>query len=461
MEHYELLMGDVHVAVVARAVWERLPKAERPGKYADAQFVCADVDTLCGFLAESFVDEDERARAAEFLNGTPALTEQVVSLLQTEDPKWPHLSGNAGLGAMQLRFCWACKEGALGIGNGTMMVQKRVEKHVASAGHKAAVLRLRAVEHQAQLCSQAFGKHERAKERGEDIGHKEHQKRLKAGKPVQAVSAATRQSQQDRLVQDFQAEQLQEIATGVLNPHPVPAAQAAPELNPLCEPSGILQPAQKREEPTPPARELRFDGYTAEARLQQPIGIDHMRSCAKATEGRYTPQSNASIIVYEKSGDLGATVTVNTSGLLMCMGAPSPEAAKRAIGTVAGRIGPVREGSLKITNITGGAHLGVVLDRDVLAAHLGVNFEGEFESYVTYRHGEATACVYASGSVRVAGRDERAAMTAYLHVRNVVFGLKNDAMPEITPVQWFALLGREHWKEPKGSHRKKPANYAK
>ena len=53
MEHYERLMGDVHVAVVARAVWERLPKAERPGKYADAQFVVADVDTLCGFVADS------------------------------------------------------------------------------------------------------------------------------------------------------------------------------------------------------------------------------------------------------------------------------------------------------------------------------------------------------------------------------------------------------------------------
>ena len=89
MEHYERLMGDVHVAVVARAVWERLPKAERPGGYADAQFVCVDVDTLCGFLAESFIDEDERARAAEFLGSAPALTEQVVALLQAEDPKWP------------------------------------------------------------------------------------------------------------------------------------------------------------------------------------------------------------------------------------------------------------------------------------------------------------------------------------------------------------------------------------
>eukprot|EP01044_Picomonas_judraskeda_P044876 COSAG03_NODE_24305_length_273_cov_0.758621_1_plen_91_part_11 len=91
-------------------------------------------------MADALIDEDERARAAEFLNGTPALTEQVVSLLQAEDSKWPHISGNAGLGAMQLRFCWACKEGALGIGEGTMMPQKRVEKHAASAGHKAAVL---------------------------------------------------------------------------------------------------------------------------------------------------------------------------------------------------------------------------------------------------------------------------------------------------------------------------------
>ena len=56
----------------------------------------------------------------------------------------------------------------------------------------------------------------------------------------------------------------------------------------------------------------------------------------------------------------------------------------------------------KITNITGGAHLGVALNRDVLAAHLNVNYEGEIESCVTYRHGEATARIYASGSIRVA-----------------------------------------------------------
>eukprot|EP01046_Picozoa_sp_COSAG06_P077093 COSAG06_NODE_24923_length_648_cov_0.903636_1_plen_135_part_10 len=107
MEHYERLMGDVHVAVVARAVWERLPKAERPGGYADAQFAVADIDTLCGYFAETFVDEAERARAAEFIKSAPALTEQVVTLLRTEDSKWPHISGNAGLGALQLRFCWA------------------------------------------------------------------------------------------------------------------------------------------------------------------------------------------------------------------------------------------------------------------------------------------------------------------------------------------------------------------
>ena len=76
-----------------------------------------------------------------------------------------------------------------------------------------------------------------------------------------------------------------------------------------------------------------------------------MRNCAKETGGRYTPQRNASIVVYEKGDDLEATVTANTGVLLVCMGAPSPEAARCAIGTVAGRIGPVREGSFKITNI--------------------------------------------------------------------------------------------------------------
>ena len=124
-------------------------------------------------------------------------------------------------------------------------------------------------------------------------------------------------------------------------------------------------------------------------------------------------------------------------------------------------VGQLRGGAAHGVHVTGGAHLGAVLNRDVLAAHLGVNFEGQFESYVTYRHGEATACIYASGSVRVAGHDERAAMAAYLHVRRVVFELRNDAMPEIPPVQWFALLGREHWKEPRASHRKKHANYGK
>ena len=133
------------------------------------------------------------------------------------------------------------------------------------------MLRLKAVEYQSQLCARAFGKHERARARGEDIRPKEHQKRLKMGRPIQAVSMATRQSQQDRLVQDFQTEQLQEIATGVLNPHPVPAAATEQAPNPLCEPSGVLRPAKTRAEPTPAARELRIDAFTAQARLPSAV----------------------------------------------------------------------------------------------------------------------------------------------------------------------------------------------
>ena len=38
-----------------------------------------------GYFAETFVDEAERARAAEFIKSAPALTEQVVTLLRTED----------------------------------------------------------------------------------------------------------------------------------------------------------------------------------------------------------------------------------------------------------------------------------------------------------------------------------------------------------------------------------------
>lgn len=95
-----------------------------------------------------------------------------------------------------------------------MMAQKWVEKHVTSGGHRAAVMRLKAVEHQAQLCAQAFGKHERARERGEDIGHKEHQKRLKTGKPIHFVSAPTCPLRHRKLVQAHEARSRQRLQGG-------------------------------------------------------------------------------------------------------------------------------------------------------------------------------------------------------------------------------------------------------
>lgn len=431
MEHYERLMGDVHVAVVARAVWERLPKAKRVGKYADAQFAVADVDTLCGFLAESLIDETERARATEFLGSAPALTEQVVSLLQTEDGKWPHISCNAGLGAMQLRFCWACKEGALGIGDGTMMRHKRVEKHVASAPHKAAVLRVKAVEHQAQLCARAFKKHERAKERGEDISHKEHQKRLRVGKPILKMSKDTCPGKHKELVRAHDARQLEEVLAGNLQPLPAAAAEQAPSVDPLCEPTGVQEPKRKAEAkavaPPPAACELQIDAFTAQARLIEPIGIDRMRSCAEATGGRYTPEKNAAIIVYEKDGDkIEATVTVNTGGLAVCMAAPTPEAAQGSIDAVLARIGPKQEGSFRVTMLAGGACLGITVDLEGLAIVLYVNYEGEIDVGLHYKPTETTAVhVFGNGKVRVSAPTFPGAKAAYEEVRRVAFELRN------------------------------------
>eukprot|EP01043_Picozoa_sp_COSAG02_P080425 COSAG02_NODE_19113_length_899_cov_2.142500_1_plen_54_part_00 len=45
MEQYRAMitkLGDVRVGAVARAMWERLPRAERPAAYVGAQFAVAD-----------------------------------------------------------------------------------------------------------------------------------------------------------------------------------------------------------------------------------------------------------------------------------------------------------------------------------------------------------------------------------------------------------------------------------
>ena len=108
MEHYAELMGEVHAAVVARAVWEHMPPANRPGEFADARFATLSVDELCTTGGEMLIDERESARAMAFIQSCPEGTARVVGLLTTEDPDWPCISRNAGLGARQLRFCWAC-----------------------------------------------------------------------------------------------------------------------------------------------------------------------------------------------------------------------------------------------------------------------------------------------------------------------------------------------------------------
>ena len=131
----------------------------------------------------------------------------MVSALQTEDPKYPFVSCNAALGTLQVRYCWACQRyyddgggSAWGNEGGRMMAQKRIEKHVKSNAHKAGVAKLLAVRHQAELAAKAFAKHERARERGEDISHKDHQKRLKAGRPIYKMSARTNTLRQRELV---------------------------------------------------------------------------------------------------------------------------------------------------------------------------------------------------------------------------------------------------------------------
>jgi hypothetical protein len=108
-----------------------------------------------------------------------------------------------------------------------MMGQKRVEKHVKTTAPKAGVANLLAVRNQAELASRAFAKHERARERGEDIGHKDHQKRLKAGLPIHAMSAATPVYTQQELVARHRERQLEQLASG--RPSPLPAHGQPPD----------------------------------------------------------------------------------------------------------------------------------------------------------------------------------------------------------------------------------------
>ena len=50
------------------------------------------------------------------------------------------VTSHAGLGAMQLRFCWACKEGALGIGEGTSELRDLAARRGQQGGSKAGIL---------------------------------------------------------------------------------------------------------------------------------------------------------------------------------------------------------------------------------------------------------------------------------------------------------------------------------
>ena len=88
------------------------------------------------------MDKAEEAVATRFIDEHPSQAAEVVSLLQTEDPKYPFVSHNAALGALQVRYCWACQRdyedyqgSSGGVRCGRMMAQKRVEKHVSTTAH--------------------------------------------------------------------------------------------------------------------------------------------------------------------------------------------------------------------------------------------------------------------------------------------------------------------------------------
>jgi hypothetical protein len=106
MEHYHSMiaaLGGVHMGAVARAMWERLPQAERPAAYAGAQFVVAEIDTLCGAFGSCFMGEYEERVAARFIEEHPSRAAEVVSALQTEDPKYPFVSSR--LVSLQYAVC--------------------------------------------------------------------------------------------------------------------------------------------------------------------------------------------------------------------------------------------------------------------------------------------------------------------------------------------------------------------
>ena len=97
------------------------------------------------------------------------------------------------------------------------------------------------------MAAAAFAKHERARERGEDIAHKEHQKRLKTGLPIYRMSRETEPSRQRELVAAHHEWQLQQLASG--RPSPLPAARGDSDcvLDPLREASGFVEAEESPE----------------------------------------------------------------------------------------------------------------------------------------------------------------------------------------------------------------------
>ena len=125
------------------------------------------------------------------------------------------------------------------------------------------------------------------------------------------------------------------------------------------------------------------------------------------------------------------------------MSAATEQLARQAIEAVAQRIGDLEPDSVRVAAVGGGAHLGIKVPMgtlDSMVQNFGGLYDGELNPYWRGKLDGAAIHVFASGSVRVPSAPSReAAVAAYEQVRGAVFRLRNEALPDVPPIKWYAI----------------------
>jgi transcription initiation factor TFIID TATA-box-binding protein len=158
-----------------------------------------------------------------------------------------------------------------------------------------------------------------------------------------------------------------------------------------------------------PKQEIRIVNVVATSDVAQPINISKI---GDLPWGVYDPKKYSGRVAYVRSSGMKATVTVFPSGKLISVGAKSEAEASRAILVAckllgkAGLIRP-RKTIAKVQNVVGLTNLRAKIDLETVAKRVGhVIYEPEqFPGAImrSYEHPEATALIFASGKMVVAG----------------------------------------------------------